>query len=115
KDILPEFVEEVVKRTHAITIGDPLLESTRMGALVNRPHLDKVLSFVEQAKKESRRFCREPITLQWVWLLVSSQGRDMTRAHRLVEQLEAGSCFINNYNITPVEVPFGGFKMSGTV
>ena len=52
RDILPEFVEEVVKRTQAITIGDPLLESTRMGALVSRPHLDKVLSFVDQAKKE---------------------------------------------------------------
>lgn len=40
--------------------------------------------------------------------------RDVKRAHRVVEQLKAGSCFINNYNITPVEVPFGGFKMSGT-
>lgn len=41
--------------------------------------------------------------------------RDVRRAHRVVEHLKAGSCFINNYNITPVEVPFGGFKMSGTV
>lgn len=40
--------------------------------------------------------------------------RDVRRAHRMVEHLKAGSCFINNYNITPVEVPFGGFKMSGT-
>lgn len=54
KDILPEFVKEVVKRTQAIEIGDPLLESTRMGALVSRPHLDKVLSFVDRAKKEVR-------------------------------------------------------------
>lgn len=52
KDILPMFVEEVVKRTRAIEIGDPLLESTRMGALVSRDHLDKVLSFVGQAKNE---------------------------------------------------------------
>lgn len=41
--------------------------------------------------------------------------RDVTRAHRVVERLKAGSCFINNYNITPVEVPFGGFKTSGNV
>lgn len=54
KDIVPEFVEEVVKRTQAIEIGDPLLESTRMGALVSKPHLEKVLSFVDQAKKEVR-------------------------------------------------------------
>lgn len=56
KDVLAEFVEEVVKRTQAIAIGDPLLESTRMGALVSRLHLDKVLSFVEQAKKEASPF-----------------------------------------------------------
>lgn len=41
--------------------------------------------------------------------------RDVRRAHRVVEHLKAGSCFINNYNIIPVEVPFGGFKMSGTL
>lgn len=52
RDILPEFIEEVVIRTQAIKIGDPLLETTRMGALVSRPHLEKVLSFVDQAKKE---------------------------------------------------------------
>lgn len=44
-----------MKRTRAIKIGDPLLDSTRMGALVSRPHLEKVLSFVEQAKKEVKR------------------------------------------------------------
>lgn len=54
RDILPEFMEEVVKRTQAIEIGDPLLESTRMGALVSRPHLERVMSFVDQAKKEVR-------------------------------------------------------------
>lgn len=39
--------------------------------------------------------------------------RDVKRAHRVMENLQAGSCFINNYNITPVEVPFGGYKASG--
>ncbi|MCT7373483.1 betaine-aldehyde dehydrogenase [Chelativorans salis] len=39
--------------------------------------------------------------------------RDMARAHRVVGQLQAGSCWINAYNLTPVELPFGGFKSSG--
>ncbi|XP_041848520.1 4-trimethylaminobutyraldehyde dehydrogenase B [Melanotaenia boesemani] len=167
RDIMPEFVEEVVKRTQAISIGDPLLESTRMGALVSRPHLDKVLSFVEQAKTEGATVlcggepfvppdpklrggyymtpcvladCTDDMTcvkeeifgpvmsvlsfeteeevLQrandtTMGLAAGVFSRDVRRAHRVVEQLKAGSCFINNYNITPVEVPFGGFKMSG--
>lgn len=39
--------------------------------------------------------------------------RDLARGHRVVDQLEAGICWINHYNITPVEMPFGGFKGSG--
>ncbi|KAL0966291.1 hypothetical protein UPYG_G00293450 [Umbra pygmaea] len=165
--ILNEFLQEVVRRTKAIDIGDPLLESTRMGALVSRPHLDRVLGFVEQARKEGakvlcggERFvpsdpklrggnymtpcvlgnCSDDMTCvkkeifgpvmsvlpfdteeeavlrandSALGLAAGVFTSDLKRAHRVVEQLKAGFCFINNYNITPVEVPFGGFKMSG--
>lgn len=39
--------------------------------------------------------------------------QDLTRAHRVVAGLEAGTCWINAYNLTPVEMPFGGVKLSG--
>lgn len=39
--------------------------------------------------------------------------RDISRAHRVVAELQAGTCWINNYNITPSEMPFGGYKESG--
>lgn len=39
--------------------------------------------------------------------------RDLARAHRVIGQLQAGTCFINAYNLTPVEAPFGGVKQSG--
>lgn len=39
--------------------------------------------------------------------------RDLTRAHRVIGRIEAGSCWINQYNLTPVEIPFGGMKGSG--
>jgi betaine-aldehyde dehydrogenase len=39
--------------------------------------------------------------------------RDIQRAHRVVARLEAGTTWINNYNITPIEMPFGGYKQSG--
>ena len=38
---------------------------------------------------------------------------DLSRGHRVIGQLRAGSCFINSYNDAPVEAPFGGVKMSG--
>ncbi|MEL6690017.1 MAG: betaine-aldehyde dehydrogenase [Pseudomonadota bacterium] len=39
--------------------------------------------------------------------------RDLARAHRIVGALEAGTCWINQYNPAPVEMPFGGVKGSG--
>ena len=38
---------------------------------------------------------------------------DIKRAHRVIGNIRAGTCWINNYNITPVGVPFGGVKRSG--
>lgn len=38
---------------------------------------------------------------------------DLTRAHRVIAQLQAGTCWINQYNVTPIELPFGGVKLSG--
>ncbi|NVO27146.1 betaine-aldehyde dehydrogenase [Donghicola sp. C2-DW-16] len=38
---------------------------------------------------------------------------NLARAHRVVAQFKAGTTWINTYNLTPVEVPFGGSKMSG--
>ena len=38
---------------------------------------------------------------------------DLTRGHRVIAQLQAGTCWINHYNVTPIEMPFGGVKMSG--
>lgn len=39
--------------------------------------------------------------------------RDLARGHRVVSQLKAGTCWINAYNLTPVEMPFGGVGQSG--
>ena len=39
--------------------------------------------------------------------------KDIQRGHRVVAKLQAGTCWINAYNLTPVEMPFGGVKRSG--
>lgn len=38
---------------------------------------------------------------------------NLSRAHRVTAKLEAGTCWVNTYNLTPVNMPFGGVKMSG--
>ena len=39
--------------------------------------------------------------------------KDIMRGHRVIGELKAGTCWINAYNLTPVEIPFGGAKQSG--
>jgi betaine-aldehyde dehydrogenase len=39
--------------------------------------------------------------------------RDLARGHRVAARLEAGTCWINAYNLTPAGMPFGGVKRSG--
>lgn len=38
---------------------------------------------------------------------------NIKRAHRVAKQLQTGVCWVNNYNVTPVSMPFGGYKSSG--
>jgi len=39
--------------------------------------------------------------------------QDFSRAHRVANKIQAGMVWINEYNITPAEIPFGGYKQSG--
>ena len=39
--------------------------------------------------------------------------RDLARGHRVVARLQAGTCWINAYNLTPAGMPFGGVRQSG--
>ncbi len=39
--------------------------------------------------------------------------QDLARGHRVVSKLKAGTCWINAYNLTPIEMPFGGVGQSG--
>lgn len=49
----------------------------------------------------------------FISIIFSCFHRDLQRAHRVVAQMEAGSIYINSYNILPVGLPFGGYKRSG--
>lgn len=52
RSLYEKFVDEFVKRTKALIVGDPSDNQTNLGALVSEAHLNKVLSYIELAKQE---------------------------------------------------------------
>ncbi|MBS1616374.1 MAG: aldehyde dehydrogenase [Bacteroidetes bacterium] len=52
ESIYEKFKEEFVARASKLTVGDPLDENSRQGAVVSRLHFEKVMSMIAQAKLE---------------------------------------------------------------
>lgn len=52
ESIYERFKKGLIEKTRDLVIGDPLADSTQIGALVSESHLKKVLSYVKLAQKE---------------------------------------------------------------
>jgi aminomuconate-semialdehyde/2-hydroxymuconate-6-semialdehyde dehydrogenase len=52
KNIYEKFRDEFVQKTKALKVGPPLDEQNRLGAIVSKPHFEKILSYIELAKQE---------------------------------------------------------------
>eukprot|EP00057_Strongylocentrotus_purpuratus_P022104 XP_011676578.1 PREDICTED: aldehyde dehydrogenase family 9 member A1-A [Strongylocentrotus purpuratus] len=167
RSIKDEFVKRFIERTKKMKIGDPHLEDTTFGALISKAHQDKVMGYIEGAKKEGATILYggervtpdDPALADGFYILPTIMDnvtddmvisreevfgpvatimtfdteeeavtranntqlglacglftKDVQRAHRVAAQLEAGNCWINNYNNLPPGVPFGGYKQSG--
>lgn len=164
-----KFIDKLLNKVSKIKVGDPFDYQTKMGSLISREHLHKVMSYIEKGKIEGAKLlfgghqpewspseshfangnfimptifsdCHDEMNIvtdeifgpvmsildfkeeQEVierankteyGLAAGVLTNDIKRAHRVVEKIQAGMCWINNYNITPVEIPFGGYKGSG--
>ena len=54
-EIYDEFVGKLVEAFQAVKVGDPLDPTTQMGSQINRRQLEKIVGWVEEAKKEGAR------------------------------------------------------------
>lgn len=51
RSMYESFRDDFVKKTQALVIGDPKDESTQIGALVSKPHFEKVRRYLELARQ----------------------------------------------------------------
>ncbi|MBN8696489.1 MAG: aldehyde dehydrogenase [Bacteroidetes bacterium] len=52
RPIYEKFKTEFVKRVKEMKVGNPADKDSKLGAVVSKPHMEKVLSYVELAKQE---------------------------------------------------------------
>ena len=164
-EIYDEFLKIACERSEKIKIGNPLNLDTQMGALISQEHLDKVMGYIEKAKKSNSKLLiggnrfisdetkngffveptifadcndKDPHVIDEIFGPVMSVLRfndesevigranetkfglaagvftqDISRAHRVINQLQAGICWINSWGDSPAEMPVGGYKESG--
>jgi aldehyde dehydrogenase (NAD+) len=164
RSIKNEFIEKVAARTKKMSVGDPLDPKTRFGALASKAQLDKVLRYVEGAKREGatlvaggsradigtgKGFFMQPTMFADVTpgmaiareeifgpvlaaiefvdvdeaiarandsmygLAAAVWTRDIKKAHYVASKLQAGTVWVNTYNVYDTAAPFGGYKQSG--
>lgn len=165
RNVVEEFLEQLIAKTSRLIVGNPRDARTEIGALINKNHTEKVLKYIQSGIDEEAKLecggkrcttfgpangnfveptifsrCQDTMTIVKeeifgpVMSLLSFTDEDevvaranatpfglaagvftsdLQRAHRLAAKLEAGICWLNTYNITPIEIPFGGSKQSG--
>jgi len=53
--VADEFVERLVERSRSLRVGDPMDESTDIGALIHQEHAEKVLGYIRRGEEEGAR------------------------------------------------------------
>ncbi|MDH5645516.1 MAG: aldehyde dehydrogenase family protein, partial [Candidatus Heimdallarchaeota archaeon] len=50
--IYEKFKKQFIEKISKLVVGDPIDDNTNLGAIVSREHYDKILSYIDLAKKE---------------------------------------------------------------
>ncbi|MFZ1989275.1 MAG: 5-carboxymethyl-2-hydroxymuconate semialdehyde dehydrogenase [Alphaproteobacteria bacterium] len=52
QSVYDKFADEFAARARKLKVGDPREKDTKLGSLITRPHLEKVLNYIEIGRKE---------------------------------------------------------------
>ncbi len=164
KSIKDQFIAKVAERAKKMVPGDPLDPKTRLGAISSKSQMERVLGYIDTAKKEGgslvaggsradigtgKGYFLQPTVFADVTptmtiareeifgpvlaaidfadvdeaiarandsiygLAAGVWTKDIKKAHYVASRLQAGTVWVNTYNVYDTAVPFGGYKQSG--
>lgn len=165
--LYPKFRDDFVARAKQLVVGDPQEQQSRLGAVVSQQHMEKILFYIDLAKKEGGTilcgghrvqlagrceggFFVAPTVIEGLnaqcrtnqeeifgpvvtimpfddeaevlrdanstpyGLAAIVWTENLSRAHRVAEQLHAGVIWVNCWLVRDLRTPFGGMKQSGS-
>ncbi|RXW25272.1 hypothetical protein EST38_g540 [Candolleomyces aberdarensis] len=116
--VYDKFLELLVSKVKAQVIGNGLDEETGAGPVVSKGQYDRVWGYIESgkadgahlllggAKRNDKGYFIDPTNN-------NSMADDANQCMRVSSALEAGTVWVNQYNLLYNNVPFGGKKQSG--
>jgi aminomuconate-semialdehyde/2-hydroxymuconate-6-semialdehyde dehydrogenase len=164
--IYKKFRDAFVEKTNLLKVGNPKDDTSDLGAVVSKQHLEKILNCIELAKSEggeiltggnqvilngelSKGYYIEPTIIEGLshlcrtnqeeifgpvvsiipfnteeeviemanatkyGLSASIFTKDVSRAHRVSAEIDAGIVWVNTWMLRDLRIPFGGMKNSG--
>ena len=164
--IYEKFRDAFVEKTNLLKVGNPKDDTSDLGAVVSKQHLEKILNCIELAKSEggkiltggnqiildgelSKGYYIEPTIIEGLshlcrtnqeeifgpvvsiipfsteeeviemanatkyGLSASIFTKDVSRAHRVSAEIDAGIVWVNTWMLRDLRIPFGGMKNSG--
>ena len=102
--IYEQFKNDFIEKVKQLKVGLPSEKNTDIGALVSKPHLDKVLSYIEQVKQENA-------TVLYGGALVSVEnGKNGYYMQPTVIEVSSNDCVLNQEEIFGPMVTLMPFK-----
>jgi len=164
--IYEKFKDAFVEKTNLLKVGNPKDDTSNLGAVVSKQHLEKILECIELAKTEggkiltggnrviidgelSNGYYIEPTIIEGLshscrtnqeeifgpvvsiipfkteeeviemanstkyGLSASIFTKNVSRAHRVAAEIDAGIVWVNTWMLRDLRIPFGGMKNSG--
>tara|TARA_B110000116_G_scaffold168684_1_gene145800 strand:+ start:1 stop:1443 length:1443 start_codon:yes stop_codon:yes gene_type:complete len=164
--IYEKFKDAFVEKTNLLKVGNPKDDTSDLGAVVSKQHLEKILECIELAKTEggkiltggnrviidgelSNGYYIEPTIIEGLshscrtnqeeifgpvvsiipfkteeeviemanstkyGLSASIFTKNVSRAHRVAAEIDAGIVWVNTWMLRDLRIPFGGMKNSG--
>lgn len=102
------FVEKLLAPARTARMGLPMDSNTQVGRVTTRPQCEKVLSYIDIARRGGRARQRRAL-----WPHRGVWTSDIGRALNMATRIRAGTVWVNAYRVVSYMSPFGGYKRSG--